>query len=53
MKQIFIVHHGYTKSGETSFSMEEEVEYLVPPSNGYLLKVYEKRVGEMEENAKI
>ena len=39
----------YIKSGETSFSMEEEVKYLVPPSNGYS---YGTRVGEMEENAK-
>ena len=26
----------YIKSGETTFSMEEEVESLVPPSNNYL-----------------
>ena len=25
----------YIKSGETSFSLEEEVEYLVPPSINY------------------
>ena len=25
----------YVKSGETRFRMEEEVESLVPPSNGY------------------
>ena len=32
--------------------MEQEVESLVPLSNGYLYLVYEERVGEMEENAK-
>ena len=30
--------------------MEQEVEYLVPASNGYLYNKH--RVGEMEENAK-
>ena len=35
-----------------AFSVEEKVESLVPPSNGYLYKVYRERVGEMEENAK-
>ena len=29
--------------------MEQEVEFLVPVSNGYL---YQHRVGEMEEKAK-
>ena len=33
----------YIKSGR----LEEEVEYLVPPSNDYM-----ERVGELEENAK-
>ena len=32
--------------------MEQEVESLVPVSNGYHSQVYEQRVGEMEENAK-
>ena len=32
--------------------MEEEVESLVLSSDGYLCKVYEERIGEMEENAK-
>ena len=32
--------------------MEQEVECLAPPSNGYLYEVYRKRVSEMEENAK-
>ena len=31
------------------FSMEQEVEFLVPVSNGYL---YQVRVGEMGEKAK-
>ena len=43
----------YIKSGETSLSMEEEVVSLVSPSTGYPYYVYGKRVGEMEENAKI
>ena len=30
----------YIKSGETSFSMEQEVESLVPPSSGYFYQVY-------------
>ena len=34
---------------ENSFSMEHEVESLVPVSNSYL---YQHRVGEMRENAK-
>ena len=34
------------KSGETSFSMEEEVKYLVPPSNGYPYYIHGKIVGE-------
>ena len=42
----------YIKSGETSFRLEEDVDYLVLPSNGYLYQVYPERVGEMEENAK-
>ena len=42
----------YIISGETSFSMEEDVESLVLPSNGYLYYVYGERVGEVEENAK-
>ena len=32
--------------------MEQEVESLVPVSNGYLYSLYEQRVDEMEENAK-
>ena len=26
----------YIKSGETSFRLKEDVEYMVPPSNFYL-----------------
>ena len=43
----------YIKSGETRFSMDKEVEPLVPVSNDYLYYVYGERVGEMDENAKI
>ena len=39
----------YIKSGETTLRMEQEVEPLVPVSNGYH---YGERVDEIEENAK-
>ena len=32
--------------------MEQEVEFLISPSNGYLFYIHGERVGEMEENAK-
>ena len=40
----------YVKSGETSFSTEQEVESLVTVSNGYIHYIYGERVSEMEEN---
>ena len=33
--------------------MEQEVESLIPISNGWFCQVYEQRVGEMQNNAKI
>ena len=46
-------HQPYINNGETSISMEEEVEPLVPPSNGYPYWLYGERLGEwksMQEN---
>ena len=35
--------------GEYCFSMEQEIKFMVPLSNGY---IYRHRVGELGENAK-
>ena len=39
-------HQPYIRSGETSFSMEEQVEPLVPARNVYPYYLYGERVGE-------